>query len=352
MKKIYVHIGPPKTGSSVIQYWLNSNYKWLEMQGIYYPPHSIGHRNESCGNFYYVLDCPNSDDNFYFNEEKAVQLLDKFNQSNFDTLLLSSEIFQRELICSKLNGIFPDAKFIYYLRDLFELPFSIYNQLVKSHGYNKVFSLESGKKYILDNIKNIKYLMSVIGKERIIFRAYHPALFYGGSIITDFIQGVFSLPVPDNVTSDAKIVNKSYVMEAIDFIRNINSFDLPQNHKIFLADCLNTYKSSDEMKKVLLSENDYQVLKEFALDKSLELANLLNIQLIRDIGFLTKNLDYKHQLCFSQKNSMSDNFAILKYIDNINKYKTREICKYIHENMNNSTVDTDFGNAIVSFLGI
>ena len=55
-KEIYIHVGPPKTGTSAVQKWLSSNQSFLKKQGVFYPSHSVDANGVSSGNVKSVYD--------------------------------------------------------------------------------------------------------------------------------------------------------------------------------------------------------------------------------------------------------------------------------------------------------
>ncbi|MFT4941694.1 MAG: hypothetical protein ACI88A_004764, partial [Paraglaciecola sp.] len=134
VKKIFIHIGPPKTGSSAIQNWLCNNADYLSRQGIYYPTHDSDVNKISSGNVLSIYD-RQEDKSLEFNESKVTELLERFNNGDWHTLLLSSEYFYNN--CEELSKIFQDAIFIAYIRSPLEFLESTYNQSVKRHGNTK-----------------------------------------------------------------------------------------------------------------------------------------------------------------------------------------------------------------------
>ena len=78
-KQIIVHQGPAKTGTSALQYFLLKNQNELKKVGYHYPTHKIDENNISGGHY-----------NRKFNIKKTIS---EFLESNYHTLILSSEQF-------------------------------------------------------------------------------------------------------------------------------------------------------------------------------------------------------------------------------------------------------------------
>lgn len=141
MKKIFLHIGCGKTGSSALQLWLNNNAKELNSGGVYYPLFGSGKLDE------YVITSGN-----------GIHFMDSISKSNVRELLVnvikeaggrdilfSSEQFQSlgETDLQQLKDLFTDLDLdpvvIAYVRDVYDIIYSSYLQLVKRHLYTQTF---------------------------------------------------------------------------------------------------------------------------------------------------------------------------------------------------------------------
>ncbi|MFT7261331.1 MAG: hypothetical protein ACI9MS_003205, partial [Glaciecola sp.] len=129
-KEIYIHVGPPKTGTSAVQKWLSSNQAILQKQGVLYPSHSVDANGVSSGNVNCIYDIDDKKQ-IQLNKDRLDILIRDFQASQFSILLLSSEFFFRQM--EELKRLIPDAKFIAYIRNPIETKESGYNQSVKRH---------------------------------------------------------------------------------------------------------------------------------------------------------------------------------------------------------------------------
>ncbi|MDD2828456.1 MAG: hypothetical protein PHW18_02650 [Sulfuricurvum sp.] len=143
MKKIYLHIGCGKTGSSALQLWLNHNANFLEKNGLSYPlfgQKRLGEYDISSGNAAGVTNAIMEGKG----EEFFTNLLRHINDNQ--DILLSSEAFQRlnnsqlielKLLFTRLNL---EPVIIAYVRDVYDMMYSSYLQLIKRHLYTNTFS--------------------------------------------------------------------------------------------------------------------------------------------------------------------------------------------------------------------
>lgn len=140
MRKIYIHIGCGKTGSSALQVWLNRNADFLKQRGVMYPRFRGRIENDyeiTNGNGAHAVEAVRAGD--------ASQYFESLLISCPGDILLSSEAFQmlekQELV--ELYSIFERLNVlpivIAYVRDLYDILNSGYHQLVKRHRHYKSF---------------------------------------------------------------------------------------------------------------------------------------------------------------------------------------------------------------------
>ena len=55
-KTIFIHVGPPKTGTSAIQNWFSKNADMLRTKGLFYPEHALDPNGVSSGNLSSICD--------------------------------------------------------------------------------------------------------------------------------------------------------------------------------------------------------------------------------------------------------------------------------------------------------
>lgn len=139
MKKIYLHIGAGKTGTSALQLWLYDNHKKLKSRNVLYPVDGLNIDNEyqiTSGNGVFFINA--------IRENRFEEYLKRYYGRRHD-LLFSSESFQglneKELLFLKRHLYERNIKpvIIIYVRDLYNILYSSYHQFLKRHSYTKEF---------------------------------------------------------------------------------------------------------------------------------------------------------------------------------------------------------------------
>ena len=223
MKRIIIHTGPGKTGSSAIQAWLTKHRQFLYSEGIYYPEHNLSKEKISSGNLRTILSQPkleersNTNNDWYVDEDKIKVLLADFNESDCSVLLLSSEFFFHRMI--EIQKLIPEAEFIAYIRNPVELLESNYNQAIKRHGTLAKFSApKSLDQYFWKYLRNA---CETVGADCVYLRPYDENLMVGNNIISDLLS---VLGIDKSVEN--KRVNPSFTFASLEFKRLLNHFDL------------------------------------------------------------------------------------------------------------------------------
>ncbi|WP_298942608.1 glycosyltransferase family 2 protein [uncultured Psychromonas sp.] len=150
MKKLYIHIGLSKTGSSAIQSWLSLNVSKLSKKGFDYADLSPSAKEGkiTAGNGVMLFHACNSE-----NWEEAERLILSVYFKNNKKAIISSETLQNiaPLAIKKINDICQkhdiSVKVIAYARSVYELLYSNYLQGVKRHGFTFRFGEKEGMGY-------------------------------------------------------------------------------------------------------------------------------------------------------------------------------------------------------------
>lgn len=231
-KNILIHVGPPKTGTSAIQFWLHQNVKYLSENDIFYPLHNLSSNGVSSGNLREIYDVL-PDKSMQLNHGKVKSLLSEFEKGSYTTLLLSSEFFTNKL--EELKTCFVSAKFIFYMRNPIEVRESNYNQSVKRHG--KIALLKLSYNGHVPHLKKLVTFSEKFGCGDIILKFYGKSFFSRHNIISDFLS-VLGL----TVSTESKTINMSYQFEALEFKRWINRYDI-QHFQTVLDSALQNFNS-------------------------------------------------------------------------------------------------------------
>ena len=218
-KRIVIHTGPGKTGSSAIQAWLTKNTKWLQSQGVFYPKHNLSKEQISSGNLREILVQKKGDTSWQVDREKVTQLMTRFKNSRCNILLLSSEFFFHNII--KIQDAIPEAEFVAYIRNPVELLESNYNQSVKRHSSTKLFTTPTGINHFL-----WQYLTRVYNKvdnSHLHLRPFDESLMQGGNIVSDLLS-ILDIELTEGL--DNKRINPSFTFPCMEFKRLLNHFGL------------------------------------------------------------------------------------------------------------------------------
>lgn len=329
-KQVIIHIGPGKTGTSALQYFLLKNRDKLEKAGYYYPDHRVdqngvggGHANPRRFNIKNIIN------NFLESNSKH------------HTLILSSENFFVKI--NELNKICANIKFVSFYRCSIYQSLSGYIQKIKRKDQTDKF-----KRHKIDRTPNDIHLDNL--KIKNINYTIIPYMFdfdNTWSIVNEFLRFIDNSNVLSHMYENKiKIVNPSYCIEAIELKRYINKyinkFDVEKPENIFILNKLDTVlqrfadgesmfsfledEQFEENKKIeiLFLEN---IIKNY---KQPQLKVILNhMQKSRNKKFITQQLS-KQQIVKIVKHIANEDVNILKNIlPYISKDSEHPICTEI-----------------------
>lgn len=337
IKRVVVHTGPGKTGSSAIQAWLLKNSHFLEARGVYYPKHDILKNQISSGHLQEILN-KNEKGEWKVEPKKIARLLNTFHQSDCHTLLLSSEYFFHKIV--EIQKYIPNAEFIAYIRNPVELIESNYNQGVKRHTkINRFYPPQALDGYFWHYLE-VTFKKATANS--ILLRPYDKELMEKGNIVADLLS-----TIDIKVDIEDKKINSSYTFPALEFKRLLNHFlnekSIHLEHALdkVLQDYtlgeplyslmepsafLTLNKASCEKMESFMNKHKQQhlnpLLEKFLLNKQkpyMKQTCALN-ELVSIVDFLKKNnlQLYKHLHLLVSKNSNI-------YIDNIKIYEAFNI---------------------------
>lgn len=215
MSKIYLHIGHPKTGTSLIQSWLAVNAKILKDD--------------------YKIEYPTEDTDYYNKQKKGYISsgnkitfdslnLDNLKKSN-NTLLFSSEAFFKSFITNdKIQYLLKnrELKIFIYTRNVIEYLTSNWGQAIKS-----IKSYKDLKEHIANtNTKIFQILIDLIVflKEQNIDYVVRNYSNHKNNLIQTFLSDLLSMNVDINQfeTPENVIVNRSHDEFELELLKNYN----------------------------------------------------------------------------------------------------------------------------------
>ncbi len=226
-KKIYIHIGTPKTGTTSLQKFLTNNAKQLENHSIYYP--LLGRSYNKMSAYKEQSDlCINGG---ILNREKELhKLLESFDQSRFSILLLSEEClflqtkennFQNnEAIWNLLKKY--EIKIIVYFRVSVEYLTSLWQEVIKQGTQKSLHEFLHTSQYN-ENLINFYDLADKVGIPNVIVKTYEKCRWKDSNIIKDFMS-IFNINLDKDFLLDTSWQNDSLTRKQCDHILYVNKF--------------------------------------------------------------------------------------------------------------------------------
>lgn len=265
MKRVVVHIGDAKTGSSSIQNYLTQNRRILEAKGILYSRTGLlsdkgiaNHLLAFCLNANRLQDHKIADDLY-------LRLKEEINDTQCHTVLISSEGFcslrtDDEILKLKraLDGF--DVSFIVYLRRPDLWVESWYSQIVKKHP----FITKTFEEYILNHqvpslCTVIKYA-KIFGKSKMIVRPFEREKLYKFDLIEDFFYALRLEKFGDYIES----VNESPDVYVTELIRMLNSnLDVDNYKRAKINEMLVTQLNFGKVKRYFSNRQRKEFLKMY-----------------------------------------------------------------------------------------
>lgn len=286
-KKLYVHVGMPKTGTTAIQNFCVANSKVLESKGYCYPIFSYKYSGvpavhngiflsrriyDKNGNRQKEIEDQNFSDNMSL-------ILEKFKK--YDNVILSDEgIWRgakwRKELGASLKQISEENDFqiviIAYLRRQDEYLSSLWAQNVKIGHFNS--STDTWEEWlarhdgaaVLDYAQRIDEFIELVGRQNVIVRKYDRESFAGGSILADFLAAI-GLELDDTFTVEKSDRNISLRGNTVEIKRVLNTIPgLDRKEHIFLKQLLLGYADVSNQEypcEMFSAEETEQLLKDY-----------------------------------------------------------------------------------------
>jgi|SaaInlStandDraft_1057018.scaffolds.fasta_scaffold47524_2 hypothetical protein len=172
-KKVFVHIGIGKTGSTSIQAMMANSSKTLSKEGVFYP--TLGHIY--FGHHELAL-LANQQNHILALKSRLKALENEFREKEESVLVISTEMlcFSPECVAKLYGEIFNcyEAKIVFYVRDQISLLPSVYLENLKNNDANGMAFDEFFQKSqsAFDFLLRIMNWEKFFGKENIITRVY------------------------------------------------------------------------------------------------------------------------------------------------------------------------------------
>ena len=279
-KKIYIHIGWHKTGTTSVQDFLLKNRKVLrEVQRIYYPAegmlicahHTIAwaFQNKKTSPWG-PIEIPGGGAEEFIDEIRAAADLNRC-----DTVIISSEEFCtfnnneiKALYASLVKNKF-EAVIVGYIRRQDQIIESAYNMEVKWWGSRLT---QSFSEYIKSKNKLIKYTpvlqewASIFGVTNMVIRPFSHEGLEGGDVRIDFCNAV-SIDFA-NLDLRTERVNDSLATQTLEFLRILNNLAMPKDLNEKIVGRLFEYDKFKKLPKCVFFTPDERINFMSMLDQS------------------------------------------------------------------------------------
>lgn len=243
-RRIVLHIGAEKTGTTSIQSWLADHRALWERVGVLYP-RAAGTRNhmrlarwahdEAAG-------APGGPHAAFPSE-----LAEECARTRAHTIVLSNEhchsrltgIAQIRRLLNLLSQLGEEIRVVLYLRRQDRLAVSLFSTALKmGHAPNTILpSLEQGLPYYYDFRAIVRNWATVFGTDRLLVRRFAGAAFEGGSLLNDFAAAA-GLPTNVGIPEPPR-ENESLTELAQRFLFALNSITpkpRPRNDDVYRRD--------------------------------------------------------------------------------------------------------------------
>ena len=283
MKKIFLHIGFNKTGSTSLQRNLSENSAALQHQGILYPYDPSAPYMQRWQHLPLAAAIPGRNVAWLLPKNRAglaqaySALKERITASSCNTVVLSSESFgdldmrrqKVEWLASQFAGF--DVTVVAYIRRQDSYFLSTYQEGVKA-GRSDLFDFGTHREAkMLYFARRLAPWREVFGAERVIVRPFDPQHWPEGELFFDFLKltgaqcsGLFVAP-PENEGMDWR---------ALELLRRLNALNvpLPQGRRRELAALFARMLTGERQKMALSSEQAEALRVHFSGDNAVALA--------------------------------------------------------------------------------
>lgn len=256
MKKLIIHAGLHKTGTSAIQSYLANNRELLGENSIFYPPthtfeahHGLASRLKS---------------NTFSLEDKIKDVnrtLVTFSEmTDCDTILLSSEMFSESVDPRSFKytrEIFSDIEFIFYIRRQDELLESAYNQQVKQNHETRLIT--DYTPYFTNIHAHLEWFKDSIPDSIINAHIYDKAYLLNNDVVDDFFINILNIPKPIISKSNIdNLINKSLSPVACLIMTKINQSKVDDKTRMDIMNFLMDELPVNQFSNFKLFSDDYE----------------------------------------------------------------------------------------------
>ena len=262
MGTLYLHIGTPKTGTTMLQYFMADNRELLRKMGFSFPDFGFrfdGIMRDRNGHFLIQRYFDEEKNRLYDREEELYAegmklLLDEL--SRHENVILSDEGIWNGYqhisgFWEKLNARITKAghtlKVMVYLRRQDSYIQSYWSQRVKvglELSFQQFLSSKTIKHRYLDYEKALDHIAAEVGQENIIVRVFERGQFKEDSLPADFLN-VLGLSLTEEYVIDKEVTNTSISGKYLEIKRILNTMPEYQGKANFIISLLYQTEAED-----------------------------------------------------------------------------------------------------------
>ena len=300
MKKLYLHIGHYKTGTSAIQKYCSEHADVLAESGYFYPPTSRPRNNRTNhGDLSLTLAEKHgfTPPPWYQGEGKNIEevyraFFKSAQGAEQDTILISSEEFLQlalredaenaiKELRARLNDF--DVNVVFYIREPLSLLKSWYNEVNKGVGTrNFIMFFMALNENFLGQLPAYDVFAKVFGPENVLIRTYNDK---GSKHIEEFFRGIGLDHTP--AESAGQKINKAQDIETLELRRLVKRKNNTSGKDATLSQFGSLKSLSDRIDQInkdfteICGHSDVQIESELSVYRLFEHLNILIQPLIR-----------------------------------------------------------------------
>lgn len=230
-KKLYLHIGMPKTGSSAVQQFLFDNVQVLKQNGFYYPKSASNTVAQHClGAIHLAKDSDRYKRNGKKEEKAAVALMADIQRSKHQNILISSE-YLWEVEPDILLKYFHDFEIVVigYFRLPHKFAASIYQEFTKNPRLHRTETLEEflahyPQSFMKEYCRRLEQWLGVEDKVDLRLKLFEKDHLACGNVIYDVLAELSLDPTTGfSGFNSEKRANTSLSAEMVEVLRYLNS---------------------------------------------------------------------------------------------------------------------------------
>lgn len=288
-KKLYLHIGFNKTGSTTIQRTLAENSEALLQKGVFYPSNIDAAYQQRWQHVPLAAAVPGCNLHWVLPKKRKTihrafeELREAIVAHTFDTLVLSSEGFgETNMGVAKLTWLKEkfvdfDIFIVAYIRRQDEYFLSTYQEAIKAGRARKFSFSDFSSLQQLHFGRRLSAWREVFGRDHVLVRPFSRQHWLGNDLVQDFLATVNINLEP---ISKVKTENESLDFRAVELMRRLNAFrdenpsesiDVPEARKMAMKFNSLCVQSTGKRKMMLSSAQSEKLRAHFFKDNQMAL---------------------------------------------------------------------------------